>query len=439
MRNGLEVLQVLEQRTYNRQMKKVVLTLLTKFWGYKGGEAVQSKLVGGAFLSLALYLMALSQANAVEFFPDAGFKTIQSLDVYAEKNTIHALYSGLDKKTEKPLVKYLHSLDAGKTWSEPVTVNTGISSVKPARRGNDFQVAAFGNKVMAIWKTKGGEPWTGKIVVALSRDFGNSWARIDSPVSEKYAKVDQGYMDVTADLNGKFHFVWLDDREEAGNSQGLRYASFLDNQQDAVWREHNDLAASVCTCCWSKIEADSIGSVHVLYREDKPRDMNLISSFDGGKSWQKSSVVWPFGWQFTGCPHQGGGLVITRLEGKDVLHAVIWNGKTSNRGLFYSQSNGQGNWAPVIRIGNDSSTSGDIAVIGNDQLGIVYTAGDSEKKQVLLRVSGDGGKSWSKELKLTRDGVDASHPKIVGTEDGFRVFWTEWLDNGDAIGMMSVL
>ncbi len=421
-------------------MKKVVLKFWPGFRDYKGGGAVQSKLFGGLIVSFALCLMVLSPAKAAEIFPNAGFKTIQTLDVYAENNTIHALYSGLDEKTGKPLVKYFHSLDAGKTWSEPVTVNKNIAPVKQARRGNDFQVAGFGNKVMAVWKTKGGEPWTGKIVAALSRDLGKTWVRIDSPVSEKYDKVDQGYMDVTVDMSGKFHFTWLDDREEAGNSQGLRYANFLDNQQGAVWHGHKDLAASVCTCCWSEIEADSNGGVHVLFREDKPRDMNLISSFDGGKFWQKASIVWPFGWQFAGCPHQGGGLVTTQVEGKTVLHTVIWNGEASNRGLFYSQSIGaQDNWTSVIRVGDKSSASGDIAAIDNEKLAIVYTAGDSEKKQVLLRVSGDGGKSWSKELRLTQDGVDASHPKIVGTLDGFRVFWTEWLDNGDAIGKMLVL
>ncbi len=419
-------------------MKKVVLKLLHNFWDYRD-EIIQAKFTGFFYIAVSFFFMMFSQVNAADRFPAAGFKTVQALDVYAEKNTIHALYSGLDKKTGRPLVRYLHSLDAGKTWSEPVTVNKDIAPVKQARRGNDFQIAAFGNTVMAIWKTKGGEPWTGKIVVTLSRDLGKTWVKIDSPVSEKFAKVDQGYMDVTVDQEGKFHFVWLDDREEAGNTQGLRYANYLDNQQVAVWQDHKDLAASVCTCCWSEIEADIKGNVHVLYREDKPRDMNVISSFDGGKSWQKPGVVWPFGWQFVGCPHQGGGLVTAQLEGKTVLHAVVWNGKTSNRGLFYSQSSESGKWSPVIRVGDDSSASGDIAAIGNDQLAIVYTAGDSEKKQVLMKVSGDGGRSWSKEIKLTQDGVDASHPKIVGALDGFRVFWTEWLDNGNAIGMMSVL
>jgi len=419
-------------------MKKAVLKFLPNFWNFQYGF-VQADFVGLVFICFACYLMILSPANAAEAFPEIGFKTVQTLDVYAEKNTIHALYSGLDKKTGKPLVKYLHSLNAGKTWSAPVIVNQHIAPVKQARRGNDFQIAAFGNNVMAVWKTKGGEPWTGKIVAALSRDLGKTWVKIDSPVSEKYAKVDQGYMDVTADQKGKFHFVWLDDREEAGNTQGLRYANFLDSQQNAVWRDHKNLATSVCTCCWSEIEVDLKNNVHVLYREDKPRDMNLISSFDGGKSWQKPNVVWPFDWQFVGCPHQGGGLVSTQMEGKTILHAVIWNGKASNRGIFYSQSAEQGRWNPVVRIGDESSASGDIAAIDNDQLAIVYTAGNSEKKQVLMRVSGDGGRSWSKELLLTQDGVDASHPKIVGTLSGFRIFWTEWLDNGDAIGKMSIL
>lgn len=419
-------------------MKKVVLILFTNLQILWGG-VFRIKLKGLGILAFAFIAIALNQANAVQPFPNAGFKTVQTLDVYAEGNTIHTLFSGIDVKTGELVVRYLHSLDAGKSWSSAVTVNKGIAPVKQSRRGNDFQVAAFGNKVLAIWKTSGGEPWTGKLVAALSRDVGKTWSKIEGPVGEQYAKVDQGYMDVTVDRQGKFHIVWLDDREEAGNTQGLRYANFMDNQAKAKWQDHKDLAASVCTCCWSKIEADAKDKLHVLFREDKPRDMNLISSFDDGKSWQQPGVVWPFGWQFVGCPHQGGGLVAGEEDENIVLHAVIWNGKSDNRGVFYSRSSEAGKWSPVVKIGDDSSASGDIAVIDNNQLAIVYTAGDSEKKQVLMKVSGDGGRMWSKPLKLTNDGVDASHPRIVGTPNGFRVFWTEWLDNGDAIGMMAIL
>ncbi len=387
-----------------------------------------------------LSFTSLNYASAKIEFPGSGLKTVHTLDVYAENNTIHTLLSGIDSKSQKLVVKYLNSIDAGKTWSAPVTVNQGIAPVKQSRRGNDFQVAAHGNKIMVVWKTKGGEPWTGMIVAALSRDKGKTWQQISSPVDDKYSKIDQGYLDITADRHGKFHIVWLDDREEAGDTQGVRYASFRDEMKTGAWESHKDLEASACTCCWSNITTDVTGNIYVLYRDDKPRDMMLISSLDGGKSWQKPGAVWPFGWQFVGCPHQGGGVATTEVGGKVVLHSVVWNGIASNRGLYYSQAEATGaKWTPIVSVGDNTSASGDIAVIGNQRIGIVYTAGDAEKKQVMVKVSEDGGKSWLKEQRLTADGADGSHPRIIGTAGGFRVFWTEWLENGDAKGMMSVL
>jgi Neuraminidase (sialidase) len=387
----------------------------------------------------SLFLFAPSGAtNAAQNFPDADLKTIHTLDVYAENKTIHLLLSGLDKKSKQLVLRYLNSSDSGETWSVPISLNQGVAPVKQSRRGNDFQIAAYGDKVMAIWKTKGGEPWTGIIVAALSRDQGKTWHKIPSPVSDKYSKIDQGYFDVTADSQGKFHITWLDDREEAGDTQGLRYASYMDDKKVGTWERHKDLEASVCTCCWSTITTDNNGNIHVLYRDDKPRDMMLISSNNGGNSWQKPGAVWPFGWEFVGCPHQGGGIAVADKGGKIVLHSVVWNGNASNRGLYYSQSGlAKGKWSPIVSVGDKTSASGDIAVLDNKRIGIVYTTGDAEKKQVMAKVSEDGSKSWLKERRLTSEGVDALHPRIVSTPDGFRVFWTEWLENGDAKGMMA--
>jgi hypothetical protein len=227
-------------------MKKVVF--LAKFQSWYSGVGL-SKLT----FFLVLLFFSLHDASAIQNFPDAGLKTVHTLDVYAENNTIHTLLSGVDIKSQELVVRYLNSGDAGKTWSVPVTVNKGIAPVKQSRRGNDFQVAAYGNKIMAVWKTKGGEPWAGMIVAALSRDQGKTWQQISSPVSDKYSKIDQGYLDVTVDYRGKFHIVWLDDREEAGDTQGLRYANFQDEKNKGVWENHKDLEASACTCCWSNI------------------------------------------------------------------------------------------------------------------------------------------------------------------------------------------
>jgi len=365
-------------------------------------------------------------------------KTVHTLDVYSESNTLHALFSGTDSISNDLSLKYIHSLDYGKTWISPITVNLGLAAVKKSKRGNDFQLAASGNTVMAIWQTKGGEPWTGKIAVALSQDFGQSWQQITSPVSEQYARIDQGYFDLTVDSQGHFHFVWLDDREEAGNTQGLRYARF--NNKANTWDQHKDLELTACTCCWASITIDTNDNIHVLYRDDNPRDMRLISSMDGGQSWQNSKTAGSFDWKFIGCPHQGGGLTSTQKDHKTVLHAAIWNGKNSNKGIYYSQSELNKDKIAVLQsIGDNFSASGDIAALDNEHLRIIYTAGDFESKSIMTRASNDGGLSWSDELKLTGEGAEPSHPRIIATPQGFRFFWTEWQKNGDALAIISEL
>ncbi len=366
---------------------------------------------------------------------NSGLKTVYTFDVYSENSTIHSLFSGLDKQSQKLRLNYINSQDSGKTWSTPTTINKNMAPVKKSKRGNDFQIASYANKVIVAWQTQGGEPWTGKISSAISYDTGKTWQIIPSPIDAKYSKIDQGYFDLTADPQGNFHIVWLDDREEIGDTQVLRYASFI--EKNSKWQHHNKLESSACTCCWSRIRADSFGNIHVLFRDDSPRDMMITSSFDAGLSWQKPQPVWPFNWQFVGCPHQGGGLVTTENNGNTIFHSVVWNGNNDNRGIYYKQSSQKNNTQPPIQIGFDKSLSGDIAALNHEQLGIIYTISDIEKKRVVTKISSDSGSTWSSAHQLTNDEATPSHPRVVSTPEGFKFFWTEWLENGNAIAIMS--
>lgn len=395
------------------------------------------------FLSVLCFIGLSSCATLEHTSPkqqqiQLNLKTVHTLDVYSDNQTLHALFSGLDSDSNQLAVKYIHSLNAGKNWISPVTVNLDLAPVKKSKRGNDFQLAASGNKIMAIWQTQGGEPWTGILAVALSRDFGQTWQQINSPVNDQFSKVDQGYFDIAADHNGEFHLVWLDDREEAGNTQGLRYAHF--NDQQNTWDQHATIENTACTCCWPSISISNNNHVHVLFRDDSPRDMHLISSLDNGKSWQTSKTSGAFEWDFIGCPHQGGGLTTSLKNEKTILHSVIWNGKTNNPGIYYSQSElNQDKIMVLQRLGNNSSSSGDIASLDNNHLRIVYTTGDFETKSVVSRVSNDAGLTWSNEIRLSRVGSEPSHPRIVATDAGYRFFWTEWQKNGDALAIITAL
>lgn len=405
---------------------------------FRPSSASSSNIITRSIYSICLCLLSscasIAPVNTTQTQLNTGLKTVHTFDVYVENNTIHSLFSGLDKNSKELTLNYISSQDSGKTWSSPLTVNKNISPVKKSKRGNDFQIAAHGKTVMAAWQTQGGEPWTGIISTAISYDAGNSWHNTFSPVDKKHSKIDQGYFDLAADSQGNFHLVWLDDREEIGDTQVLRYAKF--HPKDNKWQYRKELESSACTCCWGRISSDVSENIHVLFRDDNPRDMMLTSSFDLGKTWQQSQSVWAFDWQFVGCPHQGGGLVTTKVNGESILHSIVWNGDESKRGLYYQQSS-QENSPPPIQIGTDKSQSGDIAAMTPNHLGVVYTNSDIERKRVVTQFSVDGGKSWSSALQLTNDQATPSHPRIIATRKGFKFFWTEWLENGDAVAIMS--
>ena len=143
------------------------------------------------------------------------------MDVYAQGNAIHAVLVGKPYGKTEVGVVHLFSADGGASWRTPSIINRAEDGKPISRRGNEAQVAAAGRRIVALWRQAGELPEAGPMVVAYSTDGGLSWRRGDNPAITD-ATQNQAYADLAADRAGRFHAVWLDDREENGNTQGLR-------------------------------------------------------------------------------------------------------------------------------------------------------------------------------------------------------------------------
>jgi len=344
------------------------------------------------------------------------------MDVYAEGSAIHAALVGKSADTGEVKVAYLFSADAGASWREPSLVNHAADGKVLSRRGNEAQVAAAGRRVVLLWRRGGELPESGPLVAAYSVDAGLSWRRGESPAPGD-ATGNQSYPDLAADQAGHFHAVWLDDREENGNTQGLRYARSTDG--GGHWQGEATLDPAVCTCCWNRVAALPGGGVAVLYRGDDPHDMRLARSADDGQSWRKLGAVGAFDWRFNGCPHCGGGIAAEPGQ-RGLLHGVVWSGKEGVEGLYHLRSDDQGgHWSPPRRIGDGRSRESDIAVLPGGRVGVVFAGPAVHGEGVQFIESTDAGKSWSPPELLSVAGAPADHPRILATPEGFRVFWTE--------------
>ncbi len=375
----------------------------------------------GVFTSFATPPSASSLLAPI--YPQVGLADVSSLDVYREGELIHLLVAGPWRDQESPVLWYLRSGDSGRTWSQQAEVATGSAAPTVSKRGNDAQIAAQGSNLVAVWQTTGEFPGMGPMATAFSLDGGKTWEKGSNPADDG-SLADHGYLDIAADSRGRFHIVWLDDREEQGSYQGLRYARSDDRGR--TWSPNQTLDKAVCTCCWTRLEVGGDDKLQVLYRDANPQDMALFQSTDVGETWRRAGPVGAFRWMFLGCPHTGGGLCGVEDEGRVMLHSVIWTGKPGREGLHHVRSSDYGlTWTTPKRLSQAASARGDIAARDLRHVAAVWDRSENKGSAVLFTHSSDGGQTWADPAPVSAPGTLATHPRIVPSSTGYAVFWTE--------------
>lgn len=344
---------------------------------------------------------------------------VESLDVVVSGGALHLLLGNYDSTTQRPALQHLRSTDAGMTWSVPVRVDAGAAPPHQPHRGQDAQLAASGDRLVAVWTSPGtGFNGRGPMATAISADGGATWRPGPNPADDA-SQGDHSFVDIAADAAGTFHLVWLDARG-TNKSKGLRYASSKDGGR--TWSRNATLKSDTCECCWNTLAVGADGSVHALFRDKNPRDMAVISSADHGARWSDPAKAGRFNWDFQGCPHVGGGLIARGAS----LHALVWTGATGQSGTYHLVSPDQGqSWSAPQRLGDTDARRGDLASGGTQSLAAVWDRVADGESNVFAATSADGGKTWAEPRQISAKGVNAAYPRVVAIADGYRVFWTE--------------
>jgi hypothetical protein len=286
-------------------------------------------------------------------------------------------------------------------------------------RSNDPQVASNGRQVFAAWASAGrGFRSSGPMVTALSNDGGRTWKRGPNPADDDRHD-GHGFADVTV-RGGRFHLTWLDSRSGA---QGVRYAYSDDG--GATWSRNISVQSASCECCWNSLLPARDRTLYLLYRGKGPRDMGIALSRDDGVKWKVLGPVGAFNWQVEACPHTGGALAMTRSRSQERLHALVWTGKTEERGVHYlSSADGGATWRDGVRFGGEYAQRADLAARANE-LAAVWDETKGQNGAVFVSRSGNGGAEWTKPMRLSAEAASAIYPRVVATTSNFLVLWTE--------------
>jgi hypothetical protein len=382
-------------------------------------------------LLFLLFLQPVGASDEIRYAKLDGLREFQGISVVATENTLHALAGGLWDQEPRPALYYLTSTDGGLNWHKVARLSYPQDPPLLSKSQDSMRLAVRGPKRVAVWRSQGEIPGSGELTLAYSSDQGKTWRRGKNPATGDTSH-NQSYPDIVLDRWGKTHVVWLDDREEKGNVQGLRYAESRDGANS--WSPEQTLDDTTCTCCWTRLTLLADRTPAVLYRGSEPHDMKVRIKSHTRDRWDAAHVAGRFGWHFSGCPHCGGALLATSSANAGLfrLHAVVWTGKSGYAGLYHLHSSDGGRHWQGERLASENSRNPDMATRDNRHLGLIHTEGSFGHQILKFIHSADAGKTWNTPITISRPDTHAEYPQIVSLLNRYIVFWTEKTAHGMA-------
>ncbi len=264
-------------------------------------------------------------------------------------------------------LRFIRSADLGRTWSDPVTVNDG------------GRFGAFGS---------------------------------------------HNFHALTASSDGSYLATWLDGRE---GSSGVWMSRSTDGGK--TWEPNRAIYSDpTCPCCRTAVAVSGEGAIYVAWRAVLPgdvRDVVVMKSEDGGKSWRAPVRARADGWVYPGCPHAGPAM---RVDGRGAVHIAWWTGKSGEAGVFYARSSdgGRSFEAQPVAV-NDRSQPAHVqlALSPAGSVLVAWDDGHGEMPGVLVRRSSDGGKSFGEPSLVSDRGVAAGYPVLAVYGDSVAVAWSQ--------------
>ncbi len=209
-------------------------------------------------------------------------------------------------------IYFANSADEGMTWSTPVVVSSKGKLSLGMRRGPRIAVTHEAIVISAITD--------GELMAWRSVDGGTHWSD-GKAVNDVRGSAREGLHAMASGGNNTLFVTWLDLR-----SKGTKLFGTISRDGGVTWSAnrlvYESPSGSICECCHPTAVVDRDGRIHVMFRNSLQgnRDMYLVRSDDGGKTFGAGTKLGSGTWPLNACPMDGGALQIDS-NGKPV---TVW-------------------------------------------------------------------------------------------------------------------
>ena len=322
------------------------------------------------------------------------------------------------------------SNDKGKTFNPPITVNRTPELVYA--KGENRPKLAFGNndEIYVSWTKKLTEKrFSGHIRFSRSIDSGKIFSA-PVTVNDHIEITSHRFDSIAVNKKGDIYIAWLDKRDllaakKAGkkyNGSALYYALSTNNGKSFL--KNKKIADTSCECCRTDIAIDTDQLPVIVWRHifgDNIRDHGIVKFSQRNKPGKMKRLSYDK-WHLEGCPHHGPSVSIAD---DGIYHTTWFNNAPDRHGLFYANSRDSGvSFSTPLNFGNYDKAAGhaDVLSLGKD-IYIAWKEFDGKQSSVYLKKSNDAGVSWSMPKQLAKTTFSSDHPFLTYNGNDVYLSW----------------
>ena len=319
-----------------------------------------------------------------------------------------------------------HSDDRGKTYSAPVLVNPEQEYVA-ADGENRPKILVGSNGNIYVSYTRALEtPFSGNVRFSRSVDGGKSFST-PVTVNDNLDPITHRFDAMGINGRGQIYIAWLDKRDAAAaNKRGEKYSGIavyyaVSDDEGKSFRPNIKVADHTCECCRVAMAIDTDDYPVIAWRhiyDTNIRDHALVKL--GGK--MAPVRLSHENWNIAACPHHGPSLSIAS---DGIYHAAWFSNAPERHGLFYAHSTDQGKtFSSPLNFGNFEAQPAHPHVLSlGSRVYLVWKEFDGENTGVFGMHSGDGGKTWSVPAKLMGTSDVSDWPLLIGKNNQAYLSW----------------
>jgi hypothetical protein len=324
------------------------------------------------------------------------------------------------------VVSFAQSSDLGKTFNSAVKIAEHGKSLDAGSDARPQIVADSSGNIFLAYAFFKDSKWNAQINTTRSTDNGITFftpkSLVENGSSERFPSV-------LMRPDGNIFISWIDKRlVAASNKSGqkklggsIAYSNSFDGgktfQTERIANEDS------CECCRIGVSLNQKNQPIIIYR----------AIFPGGVRDHASQIILSNGpdkirriandeWKTDACPHHGPAIGVSS---QGTIHTAWFTQGTNRAGVFYANSHNEGaSYSAPMRLGKlDASTSRPYLLALEKNVWLVWKEFDGHDTLVVMKQSGDDGKTWSKETILSKTTDYSDHPLLISQDNQVFLSW----------------